>query len=311
MKKNKLKMNKDKKERTYNFKTSFKEYLLLFFLLAVFNGNHMWLFQYFYNNGMIETHMQTVINLFILYILATAGIIAALLFLIRRYLLTSIDDLCIAVQKIAKGDFSIRVTSRFKKGHTDFIDLLYENVNIMTEKLSSANEKLTALSTTDELTQLNNRRSFLEYSELVWKQNHRLKLPVTVLLLDVDCFKNFNDSMGHLEGDKVLTAVAQCLKNQMKRDTDFVARFGGEEFICIFPFIKKEEAFNFSKKLVQSIEDMKIPHPMSGYSKYVTISAGMSHTVPDAHNSLTKLIDEADKALYTAKGSGRNRAVMY
>ena len=303
-------MKEEKDKRVYNIQTSIKEYLLLFFLLAAFNGNHMWIYQRLVNNGMVETHLRTVIIILILYVFVAAGIITALLTIVRRYLLTSLNALCIAVQKIADGDLSIRITPRFKKKKKDSIDLLYDNINVMTEKLASANEKLKALSVTDELTKLNNRRSFIEYTDIIWKQNHRLNLPVTVLLIDIDFFKKYNDSLGHLEGDKALIAVAQCLKNSLKRETDFAARFGGEEFVCLFPFINKDEAFDFAKTLVQNIENMKIPHPMSDISKYVTISAGMAYAIPDNSNSLEHLLDEADKALYSAKEAGRNRAVL-
>ena len=182
-------------------------------------------------------------------------------------------------------------------------------INELNKQLLSANENLKALSTTDELTKLDNRRSFLEHIDLIWKQNHRLNLPVTVLMIDVDYFKKYNDSLGHLEGDKALIAIAQCMKNHIKRETDFVARFGGEEFICLLPFIENDEALEFAKTLVQDVENMKIPHPMSEHSKYVTISVGMATAVPDEHNSQTQLLDEADKALYMAKHSGRNRVV--
>ena len=177
-------------------------------------------------------------------------------------------------------------------------------------KINTLNEKLEALSITDELTKINNRRSFLNYVDMIWKQSHRLQFPINVLMIDVDYFKKYNDSRGHLEGDKALIAIAQCMKNQIKRDTDFIARFGGEEFVCLLPYIEKENAINFAKELVQNVENMKIDHPMSEHSKYVTISIGMASTIPDDHNSHTQLLDEADKALYIAKKSGRNRVVV-
>jgi len=171
-----------------------------------------------------------------------------------------------------------------------------------------ASGKLKELSITDELTKLNNRRSFMEYMNLIWKQNRRLRLPVSVLMIDVDYFKKYNDSLGHLEGDKTLIAIAQCLKTNVKRETDFVARFGGEEFVCLLPFLGRDEALDFSKTLVQRVENMKIAHPASGVSSFVTISAGVASVIPDENDSQTAFIDEADKALYAAKHSGRNRA---
>jgi diguanylate cyclase (GGDEF)-like protein len=303
-------MKEEKNKRVYNIKIYIKEYFLLFFLLSAFNGIHMWIYQLFVRTGMIETHTQMVINLMVLYIFITSGIVITVVILIRRYMITSLNDLCITVQKIADGDLSIRIISRFKHKKKDYIDLLYDNINLMAEKLASANEKLKDLSVTDELTKLNNRRSFIEYTDIIWKQNQRLNLPVTVLLIDIDYFKKYNDSLGHLEGDRALIAVAQCLKNSLKRETDFVARFGGEEFVCLLPFIEKDEAYDFAKTLVQNIENMKIHHPMSECSKYITISAGMAIIIPNENNSSSELLEEADKALYKAKEAGRNKVVV-
>jgi diguanylate cyclase (GGDEF)-like protein len=191
--------------------------------------------------------------------------------------------------------------------------LLYNNkvkTFVNTARINTLNEKLEALSITDELTKLNNRRSFIEYMNTIWILSRRLQTPVNVLMIDVDYFKKYNDSLGHLEGDKALIAIAQCMKNQIKREADFAARFGGEEFVCLLPFLDKEDAISFAKKLLRAIEDLNIPHPMSEHSKYVTVSIGLANTIPDDGNSQTQLLDEADKALYLAKQSGRNRVVI-
>jgi len=194
------------------------------------------------------------------------------------------------------------------------VRIFYYNSKVKTTidtfRINTLNERLEALSITDELTKLNNRRSFLDYMDVIWKQGRRLQLPVNVLMIDVDYFKKYNDSLGHLEGDKALIAVSQCMKAQIKRDTDFVARFGGEEFVCLLPYIEKENALNFANELVQSVENMKIYHPMSECSKYVTVSIGMASIIPDERNSQTKLLDEADKALYEAKHTGRNKVAL-
>jgi len=194
------------------------------------------------------------------------------------------------------------------------IKILYYNSNVKifmdSAQINALNEKLKVLAITDELTNLNNRRYFYNYMDIIWKQSRRLHLPLSVLMIDIDYFKNYNDSMGHLEGDKVLVAIAQRMKKQLKRDTDFIARFGGEEFVCLLPYVEKKDSFNFAKELVQIVEDMKIPHPKSESSKYVTISVGLASVVPDEHNSPTRLLEQADKALYTAKRDGRNRVVI-
>ena len=187
-----------------------------------------------------------------------------------------------------------------------FVNLM-QKTNDLNKKLTAANEKLESLVRTDELTKLNNRRSYFEYMDFIWKQNLRLNLPVSLIMIDIDYFKKYNDLLGHVEGDKVLSAVAQCIKNQIKRETDFIARYGGEEFVCLLPFTEKDKALDFAKALVKSVEDMKIVNPASENSKYLTISAGLATAVPGNGNSHMQLLEAADKALYKAKESGRNR----
>jgi diguanylate cyclase (GGDEF)-like protein len=303
-------MIKEKDPRVNIRDWSIKQYLLILLGLTTFNGFNVRLVLYFLENGMNETHTMFVINVLMVYTFIIAGLYMASIAIIRNILWNRpMRIISRAAKKVADGDFSIHLRPLRKDGKKDYIEVMFDDFNTMTEELASAYEKLKALATIDELTKLDNRRSFLEHINLIWKQNHRLNLPVTVLMIDIDYFKKYNDSLGHLEGDKALIAVAQCLKNNVKRETDFVARFGGEEFVCVLPFIEKDEAYEFAKTLVQNVEDMKMPHPMSVHSKYVTISVGMASTVPNDNNSYTQLLDEADKALYSAKESGRNRVV--
>jgi diguanylate cyclase (GGDEF)-like protein len=304
-------MKREKDSRINAFNASVKLYLLIFFMLAIFNAAQTHFFWLFIKNGILETHIHIVIVSRALFVLTFTAVLTAIFGIFREFLLVNpMRKLGDAARQIAKGNFSVRVVPRRKDGKKDFIEVLFDDFNSMTEELAVANEKLKALSVTDELTKLDNRRSFLEYIDLVWKQNHRLNLPVTVIMIDIDYFKKYNDSLGHLEGDNALVAIAKCLKNNIRRETDFVARFGGEEFVCVLPFIEKDEALEFAKTLVQSVENLQIPHPMSLHSKYVTISVGMASAVPNDNNSHIQLLEEADKALYSAKESGRNKVVM-
>jgi len=284
-----------------------------FFLISTFGLFNIFLdriYMFFFKNDIQISHLGIRASRLIFTIMFTAVLTIAVASVGYFLLMRPLKELGEAAKKIAKGDFSVRIARRRKNGKKDFVDVLFDDFNSMTEELASANEKLKALSITDELTKLNNRRSFLEYMDLIWKQNQRLKLPVNILMIDIDYFKKYNDSLGHLEGDKTLIAVAQCLKDNVKRETDFVARFGGEEFVCLLPFIEKNEAMDFAKALVQSVENMKISHPMSEVSKYVTVSVGMASAVPNEDCMQTELLDEADKALYAAKEAGRNRVIM-
>jgi diguanylate cyclase (GGDEF)-like protein len=200
--------------------------------------------------------------------------------------------------------FVAEIHDNNNKRNTDTLRL-----NELNKQLVEKIEKLEALIITDELTKINNKRSFLEYMNLIWEHCRGQHLHLSAIMIDIDNFKKYNDSLGHLEGDNALIAVAQCLKNQLKRETDFVARFGGEEFVCLLPFVEKDEAFAFAKKLVQSVENMRIPHPKNDSSKFLTISAGMANIVPSDGSSSGELLEMADKALYAAKKSGRNRVV--
>jgi diguanylate cyclase (GGDEF)-like protein len=220
--------------------------------------------------------------------------------LLRKALLQIIFSLALTIAFVSA--IAILISKKFVS--------LVRETDRLNKELRVKNENLATVSATDELTGLNNRRSFSEYIDIVWKQNHRLNLPITILMIDVDYFKKYNDSLGHLEGDKALVAVARRIKNHVKRDTDFVARFGGEEFVCVLPFTEKGVAVNFAKTLVASVELMEIPHPASAHSKYITISIGMATAVPDDNNTYYQLLDDADKALYAAKQSGRNRVVV-
>jgi diguanylate cyclase (GGDEF)-like protein len=171
------------------------------------------------------------------------------------------------------------------------------------------NHELKLLTKTDELTNLDNRRSLLEYMDILWKQCVRMELPVNIFMIDIDYFKKYNDLFGHVAGDKALIAVAQCLKKEIKRKTDFIARYGGEEFVCLLPYIDKESAFYIAEKLVQNMEDLQIRHPKNDCSRYLTISIGVASRTPQANDSPMSLLDEADKALYMAKNTGRNKVI--
>ena len=304
-------MKHEKDSRANALSKSVKLSFLIFFILGIYSAFQDRILMFFIRSDIHISHFRILLTSRMFFSILFSVIITAVIIVSGYFfLIRPLRQLSIAAKKIAKGDFSVRIAEGRKNKKKDFLDLLFEDFNSMTEELSSLSEKLKALSVTDELTKLDNRRSFSEYINVLWKQNHRLHLPITVLLIDIDCFKKYNDSLGHLEGDKALVAVAQCLKGNVKRESDFIARFGGEEFVCLLPFINKNEAFEFAKGLVQSVEDMKIHHPNSECSKYLTISVGMANVIPDENNDYNQLLDEADKALYCAKEAGRNRVVV-
>tara|TARA_R110002126_G_scaffold99047_7_gene230181 strand:- start:7521 stop:8474 length:954 start_codon:yes stop_codon:yes gene_type:complete len=202
----------------------------------------------------------------------------------------------------------------FQLGAVDFI---HKPINPVITKARIKNQISLKLNTDllrtialiDGLTGVANRRQFEQVLPVSWSQCAREKQPLTVILLDIDFFKHFNDTYGHTEGDVCLRLVAQKIHDTVNRPYDLVARFGGEEFICILPNTDLIGGTYVAQQIVDSIVSLKIPHINSSISAFVTISAGVSSVVPEYDMSSTTLIEEADKQLYIAKDRGRNRVL--
>jgi two-component system chemotaxis family response regulator WspR len=168
------------------------------------------------------------------------------------------------------------------------------------------NRRLSALSMTDGLTQIANRRYFDEFYSAEWRRACREQGSLGLIMMDLDHFKAFNDHYGHLQGDKCLTTVAQQLKAAVQRPRDFVARFGGEEFIVLLPSIQPEGVRVVAERLQQALAALMIPHRYSSTSKYVSVSMGLAWCEPDNDFRPDQLVAAADEALYSAKENGRN-----
>jgi diguanylate cyclase (GGDEF)-like protein len=178
------------------------------------------------------------------------------------------------------------------------------------ERVKEQENALLNMTLTDPLTGIPNRRAFERKLSETVELAMRNKWAVTIILIDVDYFKLYNDHYGHAGGDACLRLVANELNKTLLRQSDFCGRFGGEEFICILPNTGIEAAKVICETLRYAIEELKIPHVKSSINDYVTISLGAS-TLTFNHNSdLSKeiLTLEADKALYQAKAQGRNRS---
>ena len=176
----------------------------------------------------------------------------------------------------------------------------------MGQALREANEKLGALAEIDGLTGIANRRVFDERlpSELASAQ--RSGLPLSLLMIDVDYFKAFNDSKGHLAGDSCLVQVAQALGNTLPRATDLVARYGGEEFAVLLPSTATAGAVRVAELLREAVANLRLEHPTTA-TRVVTVSIGASTSDMADNSSSTALVEAADQALYRAKQLGRNR----
>ncbi|AFY81457.1 response regulator [Oscillatoria acuminata] len=230
------------------------------------------------------------------------------------------------------------VDQAFEVGAVDFVTkpihwaVLRQRVRRLLEQaqlyrqLQAANEELQRLAFLDGLTRVANRRGFDQALEHEWRrliresvsaknagtQTHFVQNPssLSLILCDVDFFKNYNDSCGHLAGDECLQEVAEALSRAVKRPGDLVARYGGEEFAILLPNTDAAGAVSVAQKIRTEIRNLQIPHPSSSVSEYITVSLGVTATIPNASTVPCELISIADKALYQAKESGRDRLIL-
>ena len=173
------------------------------------------------------------------------------------------------------------------------------------------NQELQIMSTKDGLTEINNRRRFDESLHAEWYRAARLSNPLSLIICDIDKFKEYNDTYGHLAGDRCLVRVAHLLEDYARRAGDMAARFGGEEFALILPDTDSEYAKDIAEHVRMTLIDLKLPHSASQVANIVTASFGVYTMVPDKDTQPESLIDYADKALYQAKDQGRNMVILY
>ncbi len=177
-------------------------------------------------------------------------------------------------------------------------------------RLKKQADLLESQSLIDPLTQIPNRRQLNEKLELEWKRAAREKTELSVLMIDVDHFKEYNDYYGHGTGDICLEAIATALSGGIARPSDMVARFGGEEFVVILPETDLQAAQQLAEKLRENVVALSLRHRPSPIEAYVTVSIGGATTLACPHkNGVKMLLDAADKMLYQAKQTGRNRVI--
>lgn len=170
---------------------------------------------------------------------------------------------------------------------------------------------LESISYLDGLTNIANRRRFDEHSELLWNIAKREKEEISLIMIDIDYFKAFNDIYGHQAGDACLFQVAQTLSKTVLRKTDLIARYGGEEFVCILPNTKLDDSFLVAERIRNEIIKLGVPHKGSKALDIVTISLGTASCIPGKDNSLSMLLRNADDALYYSKENGKNCTNVY
>lgn len=179
------------------------------------------------------------------------------------------------------------------------------------QELAAANAKLALLSTTDGVTGIGNRRRFDDRLATEWMRCGRHGLPLTVILIDIDHFKLYNDHYGHLAGDECLRRVAQLLQATIRRADEVAARYGGEEFVLLLPDVPLPEAVTVAQRCMDSLRDAALAHPRSPTAPIITFSMGIASVVPRPEAGSDTLVQAADAALYRAKYGGRNRFEVF
>ncbi len=172
-------------------------------------------------------------------------------------------------------------------------------------------QQLFQLTVLDSLTQVYNRRYFDQQLNLEWRRLQRVSSPLSLIMCDVDCFKIYNDTYGHQQGDKCLQRVAKAISTAIKRPADVLARYGGEEFTVILPHTPQSGAIKVAEAIRVAVKELKIPHLNSLADSVVTISVGIASTVPNTEDNPYLLVEAADLALYQAKERGRDGIAVY
>ena len=203
------------------------------------------------------------------------------------------------LQIINTGEYD----KRLKTNNQDEIDTMFTQFN---QELVEQNQELAQLSEQDALTGIANRRYLEEVLDRSWRNCARSERVMSVLMIDVDFFKPFNDEYGHPAGDQVLRQIAQTLKHNLHRATDYLARYGGEEFCVILTDTKPEDALSVAERLRSKIQELHIRSDVSHCANVVTVSIGIATISPDAKVLEMDMVKAADEALYEAKRQGRN-----
>lgn len=190
-----------------------------------------------------------------------------------------------------------------------FMDITQHKV--VEQQLRDLNSQLLVMTNTDSLTKIPNRRFFDDRLLAEWSRRGLDKTGLCVMMIDIDCFKEYNDQYGHLAGDECLKLVTTTINRQMDRPGDLVSRYGGEEFAVILPATGIDEGRGIAERIRKGVEDLQIVHADAVSEPYITISVGVSHTIPTDNLHASSLVAAADQALYQAKRIGKNRVVIF
>lgn len=189
--------------------------------------------------------------------------------------------------------------------------LLKQEFKKKLEQYKKDNEQLEFLSIIDPLTKLYNRRHFEHQAKVLFALATRLNTSISIFMIDVDFFKNYNDKYGHLEGDECLISISKVFKNLLTRASDFSARYGGEEFLILANDMTMKQTKLLAEKLCERVRSLSIPHSnQPNENKMVTISVGYTNATPNDQLNIINLLKRADAGLYKAKQRGKNQCAL-
>ncbi|MBD3647518.1 MAG: GGDEF domain-containing protein, partial [Pseudomonadales bacterium] len=203
-----------------------------------------------------------------------------------------------------RPDLEQQASGREKERREKMVQERTRELESTLNELSAAHETLKELNTVDAVTGIKNRQYFDNIFEQEWRRAVREKYPLSILLLDIDRFKNVNDTWGHLAGDECLREIANITGSFLKRPADILARYGGEEFVIVLPYVANENAAFLAEQIREGVESSEIS--ADGQIVKVTISIGVCSVTPGEGDDPRDLINAADMALYEAKSDGRN-----
>lgn len=295
----------------------------------------------------VMSKIQASTNMNIWLCLLASGLIIVVNSYLGRWLAQPITDLSQASQGIVQGDFSYQPQSNHSNVHeisnlvvsvgqmsreiresrqqleeysrsleqqvvdrTQALEAEIGRRSAAEEALHQVNRELAAIAYLDGLTQIANRRQFDERLLQEWRRLQREKSPLSIIMCDVDYFKQYNDAYGHGGGDDCLKEVAAAIEASARRAADLTARYGGEEFVALLPNTPLIGALEVAKLIQQRVKSLQIPHAKSVVSQYMTLSFGVSSIIPTDTTTPGELLLRADRALYQAKQAGRNQIVV-
>jgi diguanylate cyclase (GGDEF)-like protein len=275
----------------------------------------------------ISQQYRHTLRVVVLSSLAVIFLSLIVVFLMMRSVLTPMRSLQEGTRQIGKGNLDYQVTinsgdefeflaqefGKMAKQLAGFHNEFDLKVQERTKELLHAHAELKELGglvNIDSLTRVASRRSFDTRLNQEWQQTINTGAQLTVIFIDIDFFKQYNDTYGHQAGDECLQQVGQLLQNSLSQPTDLAARYGGEEFILLLPQTDIARAKKIARNIQQILAELRIPHEQSMVSSYLTCSMGLAATRPTADHSPESLIAAADQALYQAKHQGRNQYVI-